>query len=450
MRVFVPISVGGWDRLFSRWDILAVLLMTRALGVPRRSKRHLFQALADLATHAAVARSGQSARICRAHDAAHARRHGAVAALHFHLRDAGGEEFAGRALHLSFRCSIFSSRCRSPATSRSPSCSSRRSLPGAGAGHRGIPRRSSQFSPTRPGTWRSASTSRCARCRPNWSRRHAISGSAHGCRSGASDVPFAMPQLIWNMMMSMSGSWFFVVASEAISVGNTHRDLARCRLLHRARHSAAKSQGGRVGDLHDAGRDLVYDQVLFRPLVAWADLFRFEQEPGAIAPRSWVLEERSGKSRAAGGGRFHAPVPAHASPGRARVQRRARAAAPCSRPSSRALDWLALSVGLVASAHAPPLRSGRSAAWFPWLSWHDVGVAVGLGAITLLRVFVLIALGQRRCGCRSASGLACGRTSRGSCRSRWRSSWPPSRPTCCSRSWCSAIVSWRAEPERGG
>ena len=35
------------------------------------------------------------------------------------------------------------------------------------------------------------------------------------------EVPFAMPQLIWNMMVSMSGSWFFVVASEAISVGNT-------------------------------------------------------------------------------------------------------------------------------------------------------------------------------------------------------------------------------------
>src|SRR5579872_2372421 len=35
------------------------------------------------------------------------------------------------------------------------------------------------------------------------------------------EVPFAMPQLIWNMMMSMSGAWFFVVASEAISVGST-------------------------------------------------------------------------------------------------------------------------------------------------------------------------------------------------------------------------------------
>ena len=36
------------------------------------------------------------------------------------------------------------------------------------------------------------------------------------------EMPFALPQLVWNMMMSVSGGWFFVVASEAISVsGNT-------------------------------------------------------------------------------------------------------------------------------------------------------------------------------------------------------------------------------------
>src|SRR3989440_4232152 len=34
------------------------------------------------------------------------------------------------------------------------------------------------------------------------------------------ELPFAMPGLLWNMMMSMSGGWFFVVASEAISVSN--------------------------------------------------------------------------------------------------------------------------------------------------------------------------------------------------------------------------------------
>ena len=36
------------------------------------------------------------------------------------------------------------------------------------------------------------------------------------------EVPFALPALTWNMMMSMSGGWFFVVASESISVGHTH------------------------------------------------------------------------------------------------------------------------------------------------------------------------------------------------------------------------------------
>jgi NitT/TauT family transport system permease protein len=41
-----------------------------------------------------------------------------------------------------------------------------------------------------------------------------------------------MPGLIWNMMMSVSGGWFFVVASEAITVGDTDHP-ARHRLLHR-------------------------------------------------------------------------------------------------------------------------------------------------------------------------------------------------------------------------
>lgn len=35
------------------------------------------------------------------------------------------------------------------------------------------------------------------------------------------EVPFGLPPLIWNMMMSMSGGWFFVTLSEAISVGHT-------------------------------------------------------------------------------------------------------------------------------------------------------------------------------------------------------------------------------------
>jgi len=104
------------------------------------------------------------------------------------------------------------------------------------------------------------------------------------------EVPFAMPQLIWNMMVSMSGSWFFVVASEAISVGNTTVTLPGI-----GSYIALAIEQKNLGAVAWAiGTMLVvillYDQLLFRPLVAWADRFRFEQQHGVASPRSWVLD----------------------------------------------------------------------------------------------------------------------------------------------------------------
>lgn len=103
------------------------------------------------------------------------------------------------------------------------------------------------------------------------------------------EVPFAMPPLIWNMMMSMSGGWFFVVASEAISVGQTTVALPGIGsyiALAIERESLA-AVGWAIGAMLIV--ILLYDQLLFRPLVAWADRFRFEQEAGVAPPRSWVL-----------------------------------------------------------------------------------------------------------------------------------------------------------------
>jgi hypothetical protein len=110
------------------------------------------------------------------------------------------------------------------------------------------------------------------------------------------EAPFGMPQLIWNMMMSMSGSWFFVVASEAISVGNTTVLLPgmgsyiAVAIAQKSLAAVAWAIGTMLVVI------LIYDLVLFRPLVAWADRFRFEHEAGAPPPRSWVLNvlRRSG------------------------------------------------------------------------------------------------------------------------------------------------------------
>ncbi|WP_379062326.1 ABC transporter permease [Mesorhizobium sp. UC74_2] len=104
------------------------------------------------------------------------------------------------------------------------------------------------------------------------------------------DVPFAMPGLLWNAMMSMSGGWFFVVASEAITVGNTTVTLPGV-----GSYVALAIQQQNIAAIVYAVITMLvviilYDQLLFRPLVAWADKFRFETTASADAPQSWMLD----------------------------------------------------------------------------------------------------------------------------------------------------------------
>jgi NitT/TauT family transport system permease protein len=199
------------------------------------------------------------------------------------------------------------------------------------------------------------------------------------------EVPFAMPALVWNMMMSMSGGWFFVVASEAISVGNTTVNLPGI-----GSYIALAIEQRNLGAIGWAIATmliviLLYDQLFFRPLVAWIDRFRIEQEPGARAPQSWVLNMLV-RSRLIRGvtqalrtlvvwtTRRATPMPT----------------SPRSLPSgTRGLDaiWTGLiGVGLV-------IASWRVARGL--IAHTDVSEALrvlGLGAITMLRVFVLIAI----------------------------------------------------------
>jgi NitT/TauT family transport system permease protein len=103
------------------------------------------------------------------------------------------------------------------------------------------------------------------------------------------EVPYSMPGLIWNMMMSMSGGWFFVVASEAITVGDKTITLPGIG----AYLATALDQRdmGAIGWVILAMTVviLIYDQFLFRPMVAWADKFRLEDTSSQDAPESWVL-----------------------------------------------------------------------------------------------------------------------------------------------------------------
>jgi NitT/TauT family transport system permease protein len=103
------------------------------------------------------------------------------------------------------------------------------------------------------------------------------------------DMPFAMPALLWNMMMSMSGGWFFVVASEAIAVSNQNIKLPGIGSYIAVAIEARDLGAIGLAVLAMLVGVLLYDQLFFRPLLAWADKFRFEELGAAQTQTSWLL-----------------------------------------------------------------------------------------------------------------------------------------------------------------
>jgi len=198
------------------------------------------------------------------------------------------------------------------------------------------------------------------------------------------EVPFAVPGLVWNTMMSMSGGWFFVVASEAVSVGDNSWKLPGIGsyvALALERRDIGAVIWAIVAMLVVI---LAYDQLLFRPLVAWSAKFRFETTQGATADDPWVLRlmRRTRLMRQIGGAIGTAATAA----GGWRLSFRSRRAATARRPS-RAVDmaWLGLlilAVGWAVWKIAVFTATG--------LGLPDLVEVLTLGLITFARVIVLM------------------------------------------------------------
>ena len=383
MRVNVPISVGGWARLFTRWDILAVLLIVGLLVFLGEASRHLFEPLAEL--------QQQPPSLDPRHLPEYAAR--------TTLRMLVAMVFS---LIFTFTYATFAAKNKYAERILVPLLDILQSVPILGF----ISVTVVFFMELAPGrvlgaeyaaifaiftsqAWNMAfSFYQSLRTVPaeleEASRNFRLSPWMSFWRL---DVPFAMPQLIWNMMMSMSGSWFFVVASEAISVGNTTVTLpgVGSYIALAIAHQDLKAVAWAIATMLVV--ILIYDQVLFRPLVAWADRFRFEQEPGGVAPQSWVfdvlrrsriverLTEPLGKLWRASlrPRRLDKPLPAKPAP-------------------RRSNGWIGVLFGFLAIALAAYLLWRVAEFFIGAITLGDVGTALLLGLATLIRVVVLIAI----------------------------------------------------------
>ncbi|MBF6327994.1 ABC transporter permease [Nocardia transvalensis] len=104
------------------------------------------------------------------------------------------------------------------------------------------------------------------------------------------DVPSGMVPLVWNAMMSFGGGWFFLVASEAISVNNRNYVLPGIGSYV----ATATDQGATGKVLIAIGVMIVMviavNVLFWRPLTAFAERFRVEDSEPAQAPRSVTLD----------------------------------------------------------------------------------------------------------------------------------------------------------------
>ncbi len=122
------------------------------------------------------------------------------------------------------------------------------------------------------------------------------------------EIPSGMVGLVWNGMMSFGGGWFFLAASEAISVGNQNYTLPGIG-SYVAAAVVEKSIPALIWSaITIAIVIVVIDQLFWRPVVAWADRFRFEQSAAAVQPGSWVYDVVSAARLPAMIGRAWAPA----------------------------------------------------------------------------------------------------------------------------------------------
>ncbi len=203
------------------------------------------------------------------------------------------------------------------------------------------------------------------------------------------EVPFAMPGLVWNMMMSMSGGWFFVVASEAISVGDTKIMLpgigSFISLAIEQRNIGAIAWA--VGAM--AVVIMLYDQLVFRPVVAWSDKFRVELVAAQVKPESWVLDLIKRARFFSAIGHIMSRLLQILSSNVRHLSKQIPDAPNVGIATSKIFDWVWNAALLV------------FAGWALWsvfsyvhaaVGWSDLGDAVASGFITFFRVVILIAI----------------------------------------------------------
>jgi NitT/TauT family transport system permease protein len=103
------------------------------------------------------------------------------------------------------------------------------------------------------------------------------------------ELPYGIIGLVWNSMVSVAGGWFFLMACEMFVLGKRDFRLPGLGSYLQTAAGAGDTEAVLWGLGAMVGVIVLMDQLIWRPAIAWADKFKFEQVESAGVPSSPIL-----------------------------------------------------------------------------------------------------------------------------------------------------------------
>ncbi len=196
------------------------------------------------------------------------------------------------------------------------------------------------------------------------------------------ELPYAAIGLVWNSMVSVAAAWFYLIACEMFTLGQQDFRLPGLGAYLQTAANSADTRAIVCGLIAMVGVIVVADQLIWRPVISWAEKFKFEQVEATQPPRSRVLELlRSSRVLPMINRRFISPANERLTLHFAKTHERQLEG---HRPlgSSRLISYLFSALALLAIAYGVVRMTGLAAS----VTASEVRIVLIGGVATLLRV----------------------------------------------------------------
>jgi NitT/TauT family transport system permease protein len=180
------------------------------------------------------------------------------------------------------------------------------------------------------------------------------------------EIPFATPGLVWNSMVSVANSWFFLVSAEAFKAGDKNFQLPGLGSYMNTAVEQGNTRAQVLAIITMLILVILLDQLVWRPVVAWSQRFQVDEASEVVPGDHWLL----------------------------RLFRRSRLLKWLEKRRTRRLHRRTPRPALIRKAQEELERPGRLGSWFATSALIGVLVMLALGGVSVMRLLADVSLAK--------------------------------------------------------